>query len=292
MTVIYGLPSADFYPETALALGFFDGLHCGHRELLKKVKESSYPCGVLTFETPPKKTGKLLQTNEQKLALLEEMGMDFVILLPFSESVAKTSPEVFVQEILLRACHAKELVVGENYRFGRDAVGTTETLKTLVGAAAVTICPLLHSPYGIVSSSLIRDLLCAGEMEAATTLLGRPYAISGTVVHGQQLGSAMGFPTANLKAPDQLLPKCGVYETRVTVGGETVPAVTNVGIRPTVQGETVNIESNLLGFDRMIYGDQMTVSFIRYLREERKFESPEALFAQIQADRERVLKDL
>lgn len=292
MKIIKGLPSVGFYTETALALGFFDGVHLGHRELLNKVKDSPYPCGVLTFDNAPKKAGKRLLTNEQKLELLEELGMDFVILLPFTAALAKTSPEDFVQHILLDACHARHVVVGENYRFGREAVGTAELLKELVGAERVTVCPLLQSPFGTISSSLIRELLTTSRLKEAESLLGRPYSMRGEVVHGQQLGSAMGFPTANLKVTEQLVPACGVYETRVEVDGEVLPAVTNVGYRPTVNGEKLTIESNLLGFDRMIYGKTITLTFVRYLRDEQKFDSTEALFAQIRADGRRVLKDL
>ena len=291
MKIFYGLPTTDFYPETAMALGFFDGVHRGHRQLLAEVRKSPYPCGVLTFENPPKKAGKRLQTNAQKLRLFEELGMDFVILLPFTETFAKTSPEDFVGQVLETACHAKRLVIGENYRFGRDALGTAETLQSLF-SGEVTVCPLLRSEYGVVCSSLIREFLTTGRLKEAESLLGRPYALEGEVVHGQQLGSAMGFPTANLKVTDQLIPTYGVYETRVEVEGETVPAVTNVGYRPTVNGEALTVESNLLGFDRMIYGKTITLTFVRYLREEKKFDSPEALFEQVRKDAESVLKEM
>ena len=290
MKVFHGLPT-EFYPETAMALGFFDGVHLGHRQLLSEVRKSGFPCGVLTFENPPKKAGKRLQTNSQKLRLFEELGMDFVILLPFTEAFAKTSPEDFVRQILEETCHAKRLVIGENYRFGRDASGTADTLKTLF-SGEVTVCPLLRSDYGIVCSSLIREFLTTCRLKEAEALLGRPYSLEGEVVHGQQLGSAMGFPTANLKVTDQLIPAYGVYETRVEVDGETVPAVTNVGYRPTVNGEALTIESNLLGFDRMIYGKTITLTFVRYLREEKKFDSPEALFEQVRKDVETVLKEM
>ncbi len=292
MKTFYGLPATDFYPETALALGFFDGIHLGHQELLNKVKESPYPCGVLTFDTPPKKSGRILQTNEQKLELFEALGMDFVILLPFTEELAKTSPQDFVQKILADACHAKAVVVGEDYRFGRDAAGDTTLLKALMGEERVTVCPLLDSPYGTISSSLIREFLTTKRLKEAESLLGRPYSMRGEVVHGQHLGSAMGFPTANLKVTGQLVPTYGVYETRVEVDGEVIPAVTNVGYRPTVNGEELTIESNLLGFDRMIYGKTITLLFVRHLRDERKFDSKEELFAQIEEDGQRVLKDL
>ncbi len=291
MRIIHGLPPADFYPETALALGFFDGVHLGHQELLKEVQKSPYPCGVLTFENPPKKSGKLLQTNEQKMELLEELGMDFVILLPFTEAFSQTTPKDFVQAILERTCHAKALVIGEDYRFGRDAAGSADTLISLF-SGEVTVCPLLDSPFGTVSSSLIREFLTTSRLQAAETLLGRRYALRGEVVHGQQLGSAMGFPTANLKITEQLVPTYGVYETRMEIDGENFPAVTNVGYRPTVNGERLTIESHLLNFDGDLYGKTATLSFVRYLREERKFDSPEALFAQVRQDCERVLKDL
>lgn len=292
MKTFYGLPPADFYSETALALGFFDGVHLGHQELLKIVKDSPYPCGVLTFDTPPKKAGKQLQSNEEKLRLLADMGMDFVILLPFTEAFSKTPPADFVREVLVSACHARQVVVGENYRFGADASGTVETLKTLAEGFSVQVCSLLASPYGTVSSSLIRELLSQGRVDAVADLLGRPYTLSGEVIHGRKLGRTMGYPTANLQLPDLLLPKNGVYETRVTVDGDSLPAVTNIGTRPTVNGAATSIESHLLGFDRMIYGKTITLSFVRYLREERKFPTPEALFAQIRADGEAVLKDL
>lgn len=291
MQVYRGLPPADFAGETALALGFFDGVHRGHQKLLQAVKKSGLPCGVLTFKTVPKKAVKPIQSEEEKLHLLQEFGMDFVIMLPFTDKLSCMLPQDFIREILKKSCHAKGVVVGENYRFGVGAQGTAETLKRTDGLS-VTVCPLLQSSLGIISSSLIRQQLAAGRVDLASELLGHPYCLSGKVIHGEQLGSTMGMPTVNLAVPDLFLPKGGVYETRVTVGGQQFPAVTNIGVRPTVSGKGLSIESHLLQFDRMVYGEEITVSFVRFLREEQKFSDKEALFRQICADKEAVLKEM
>lgn len=284
-------------PRRATALGFFDGVHRGHAAILQKTAETARALGLrpaaLTFrEHPRSMTGggapPLLTSSAQREALIRAQGMEEVLFLTFDREFAALSPEQFVVEVLCRTIGCGAVVSGENYRFGRGARGTPELLRQMgpeLGLRVLT-CPAVTDGGGPVSSTRVRRLVESGEMESAGRMLGRPFAVEGEVVHGVRVGRRLGFPTINiLPQPGLALPPYGVYATWVDVGGERIPAVTNVGVRPTFTDEgRVSVESHLMGFDRDVYEQAARVDFLRFLRPERAFASAEELRGQIARD--------
>ena len=282
------------FPSSVVALGNFDGVHLGHRALLRAALSEKERSGVLfavfTFETPAGKESCCLLTREQRLWKLEEQGADAVLLAEFEE-VRHLPPERFVNEILYETMHASCCVCGFNYRFGVHASGDAETLTRLCGEKGIRVIvqPPVTTADGVpISSSRIRETLRNGEMEQANAMLGSPYTLSLPVLHGQALGRTIGIPTANQCFPDgMVIPKRGVYASFVTLGKDVCPAVTNIGVRPTVSGEGVTAETHLIGYDGDLYGQTIAVSLERYLRPETKFPSLEklkqAIFGDIEA---------
>lgn len=292
------LPDQNYVPiseATILCLGNFDGVHLGHRALLQKAKElqSNMPhasCGVLCFDTPPTelllgdRAPLRLSTREQKLKAFCEAGMEFVILVDFA-SIKDLSPTEFVQGVLIEQCHCAAAVCGFNYHFGMGGVGTAELLASLLPAPVSVVAPV-RALGDTVSSSRIRSLLQAGDVETAAQLLDHPYTLHSAVIHGKGLGHHLGAPTINQRFPERAqLPRCGVYVTQCEIDGMRYRGVTNVGTHPTVdRNAPVNCETYLLDFDGSLYGKTVSVSFLHFLRPEQKFESREALSAQIRAD--------
>ena len=269
---------------TIYALGFFDGVHVGHQALLRQCRELADRCGcqagVVTFLGHPDTlvsgiTPPLLSTPEDRLKLLKQYGMDTVVQLPFNrELMAMPYREFF--RMLLEKFHAVGLVCGADFRFGSRGEGNAEKLQAACAAEDIpcVVVPEQKLEGITVSSTHIRQLLEGGETETAVEFLGHPHIFTGRVVAGQQLGRTIGIPTANLILPPEvLIPKCGVYICRATVDGQSYPAVTNVGSRPTVSGSGITVEPWLLGFDGDLYGKELTLEFFRYLRPERKFPS-------------------
>ena len=268
------------------AIGNFDGVHLGHKALisLAAARQNTSKSAVWTFAEPSSRflNGRLglLSTMEERLSLFRELGIDIVFIEDF-ENVRDMEADVFAKEILYRRCHVRAAVCGFNFRYGKNAAGTAETLSEAFHAlgASVTVMP----PYQIggvtVSSSEIRAALAAGDVETAAAMLGRPYFLTGEVVAGKKLGHLLGFPTANQRFPEgRAVPRFGVYAVRAVVDGHTYPGVANVGVRPTVENtENVNCETHILRFDGDLYGKTIRVEFCRFLRPEKKFESPEAL---------------
>ena len=288
------------YPltECGLVLGNFDGVHRGHRALIDELKRlkatlhETVPLGAFCFAEPPSKYfGKpvpQLTSNEEKMELLRRAGLQFIVLCDFAE-VVDLSPEEFVSRILIDACGCKLAVCGYNYTFGKNAAGKAEDLARLLTAdkhRAVSIVPAVTDGRHTISSSVIRTMLEGGHPEDAARLLGYPYTLRGEVLGGKQLGRALGFPTANLTFPEgALIPHHGVYAVTLRLGKRQYCGIANVGIRPTfADGEHVTCEVFLLGFDGDLYGKKVAVSFLHFLREERQFDSPEQLRAQIARD--------
>ena len=280
---------------TILCLGNFDGVHLGHRARLKKAVElkAELPhaaCGVFCFRTPPAelllgaKAPSRLSTTEQKLDAFCEAGMEFVILADFAE-MKDLSPLAFVQTVLMEQCHCAAAVCGFNYHFGVGGSGTAELLRNTL-PHPVVIVDAVNLVGDIVSSSRIRSLLKNGDVETAALLLGHPYTLQAPVIHGKGLGHHLGAPTINQRFSERTqLPRYGVYVTQCEIGGMRYRGVTNVGVHPTVDKDAlVNCETYLLDFDGSLYGEDVSVSFLHFLRPEQKFESREALSAQIQAD--------
>jgi riboflavin kinase/FMN adenylyltransferase len=311
----------------AIALGNFDGIHLGHQKVLQPILQASAAVGcktssslqepvrnkdfpystVVTFNPHPQEffTGQskqLITPLPEKVKLLEGLGVEQLILLPFDRELAALSPQQFVEEILVRRLQAIRISVGKDFRFGNKRAGTAEDLREIaanfgveVAIASLQTCQSSDGEPRI-SSSLIRQALAEGDIPQANRMLGRAYSLIGEVVTGQQLGRMIGFPTANLQLPPiKLLPRYGVYCVRVMLGedGETiVKGVMNIGCRPTVEGNAPTVEVHLLDWSGDLYGQTITVSLEKFLRPEQKFSSLDALKEQITADCDRARKIL
>lgn len=280
--------------------GMFDGVHRGHQKILTRLKEISELIGgesvVLTFWPHPRmvvsedsQNLQLLSTLDEKITLLEDFGIDHLFILPFTRTFSELSCEAYVRKILLEGIGTKKLVIGYDHHFGRNREGNFEYLKrneSLFGFEVEEI-PRQEIDELAVSSSRIRKDLTTGLIEEANSLLGRPYSFSGTVVKGRQLGRTIGFPTANLQLHEdyKLIPAHGVYAVRATHGDNRYKGMLNIGTRPTVDGTNRTIEVNLFDFDKDIYGENLKIELLKYLRPEQKFESLDALKEQIQRDK-------
>jgi riboflavin kinase/FMN adenylyltransferase len=265
-------------PEArSVAIGTFDGVHLGHRRVIEAARAAELPTTVVTFDPHPRialgNQVELLTTLERRLELLGALGVE-VLVVPFTSDLALATPEEFADSIL-RPLGAKVIVAGANFRFGRGRSGDLETLASL--GFDVRPVPLVEG----ISSSRIRQLLRAGEIEAAAALLGRPPEVEGTVVSGDARGGTLGYPTANLAVPRELIvPAHGIYAGRA---GDHRAAV-SIGVNPHYGGEERRIEAFLLDFDGDLYGERLVVELWRRLRDERAFESEQELIAQIGRD--------
>ncbi len=288
--------------KTIYALGFFDGVHLGHQALLKACRELAEQnhcrAGVVTFTAHPDalvlgKAPVLLTTTEDRKRLLQAYGAQSVLELPFDKEIMSTHWSSFLTQLVQAG--AGGFVCGEDFRFGAGGNGTAKKLAAFCESRNMpcAIVPEQVLDGGRISSTRIRELLEAGDVAAANRLLGHPHILSGIVTEGKQLGRELGFPTANLQLLDGvLIPKRGVYATKVTVDDKTYPAVTNIGTRPTVDGQGVNAECHLLDFAGDLYGKEIAVTFYEYLRPEQKFDSLEKLQVQIAEDTAKVSKML
>ena len=279
-----------------MALGNFDGVHLGHRAVIRRAVEEGRARGIrvvaATFNPHPRevlwpgKGPKLLTTPEARRELLMLCGADEVREIPFDEALSKKSPEEFVRDVLVGGIGAGVVVVGDNFRYGYRASGDFEDLRRRmreVGGEAYAVSILALDED--VSSTRIRELVEGGEVRGAASLLGRPYALRGEVVSGDKRGRSIGFPTANvLPDPRVVVPGTGVYAGYATVGGESYEACTNVGEAPTFERRERRVEAYLIGFEGDLYGKVLDVSFVEKLRGERKFSGIDELKAQIGRD--------
>jgi riboflavin kinase/FMN adenylyltransferase len=305
LRVVRGSAALDRSPRRAvLTIGNFDGLHIGHRQILRTVIDRARAhdgeAVVYTFDPHPRKVLRadrapsLLTTTEQKLELLAAAQIDLVVLEPFTAEFAKTTPETFVREHVHAHIDPLEVYVGYDFHYGRDRAGSMKLLTELGPRLgfAVTIIPEVTIGGRDVSSSRIRELLAAGDVEEAKRMLGRSFAVRGAVIRGDQRGRTLGFPTANLAPENEVIPAHGVYAGHVRMlddgtppAGTSLPAVTNVGRRPTFkQDDPALAEAHLLDFSGDLYGRRIEVSFEARLRGEERFPGPEALRAQIERD--------
>lgn len=286
-----------------LTIGNFDGLHLGHQSLIREVVARAKKIGgqsiVYTFNPHPQavlapsRGIELINTYEEKLQLLREIGVDVVVEEPFSREFSATQPERFFSEIIVKSIAPRVIYVGYDFGFGKDRGGSLEVLKKLCATESVElhIATPLKIEGEVCSSSRIRDYLRAGNLRAANKLLGRNFSYSGPVVKGDARGKKIGFPTANLLAGAKIQVKTGVYATisHVDALGQTRKflSVTNIGRKPTfhsAETQPVVVETHLFDFDENIYGNQLKVELVEYLRDERKFHSVDALVSQIKID--------
>jgi riboflavin kinase/FMN adenylyltransferase len=280
---------------SVITIGNFDGVHAGHRQLLRRLvelgREHHLKPVVLTFDphptrvVAPHRAPRLLTTIEERVALIRAQGVEDVVVLPFTAETAQLSPEEFVERIVVGQLHAKIVMVGDNFRFGHKQAGDIKTLTELgVRFGFQThVVDAVHRRGRVVSSSEIRRLIEEGNVAMAGRLLERPYDLSGDVVSGHGIGSKQTVPTLNLSTPCEVIPATGVYITRTRdlETGDRWDSITNVGTRPTFDGDSLSIETFLLSsFDGLTPG-RISVEFLHRLRAERKFESPEALKQQI-----------
>ncbi|MEA5536721.1 bifunctional riboflavin kinase/FAD synthetase [Crocosphaera sp. XPORK-15E] len=292
--------TTDVFTPTAIALGNFDGIHLGHRQVLQPIwqRPEAEISTVVTFTPHPQeffsgKPRQLLTPLTEKVKLLQSLSIKQLVRLPFDRGLASLSPQDFVADILVKQLHAKYISVGQDFRFGQGRIGTADELKEIAANFGVCVhitplqtCSLLVDDTLRISSSRIRQALGSGDVIQAKEMLGYPYSLQGMVVTGQQVGRVIGFPTANLQLPpNKLLPRRGVYCVTVQLETATeIKGVMNIGSRPTVNGQVPTVEVHLLDWSGDLYGQTLTVMLEKFLRPEQKFPSLNALKCQIQED--------
>lgn len=280
------------------AVGNFDGVHRGHAVLLAEAsaKGGCDHSAVWTFRDHPKLCGKndvkVLSSLDQKLALLAGHGIEYAFIEDF-ERVCDLSPKEFAEDVLFGGCNVRRAVCGFDFRFGKSAAGSAETLASLLGAkgAETVIVPPVKAESGeTISSSLVRKLIESGDVTRANELLGHPFGIMLTVTGGRRIGRCMGIPTINQRFEDRMaVPAHGVYASRCTIDGKTYDSVTNIGVRPTFgDGDDVVCETHLLDFSGDIYGKTANVELYAFIRTEKKFERVERLIEAIKSDMEKA----
>jgi riboflavin kinase / FMN adenylyltransferase len=288
---------ADFGP-CAITIGNFDGVHAGHRKILRRVaalaREEGWKAAALTFDPHPAKllapanAPRLLTTMEQRAHMMLDQGIDEILILPFTWELAALTPEDFAREILADKLNVRAVLVGANFRFGKRAAGDAGMLEQLGERYSfeTDVIPPVAWRRRMISSSEIRRLIQAGDVSTACRMLSRPHMLRGAVVRGEGIGSKQTVPTLNLDTTAEVIPNDGVYVTRTHEcnGPRNWPSITNIGNRPTFDGQHRTIETFLLSSLDGPAPDEISVEFLRRVRDERKFESPEALKAQILRD--------
>ena len=297
MKIFHGLENASILKPTVLTLGVFDGLHLGHQRIMERVVERSrtakahataitfdpHPRAVLHAESAP----PLLQTLDQRLANLEVLGLEQTIVIPFSKEFSQVPAEDFLVDVLHDRLHAREVYLGQGFAFGRGRGGNIDLLRKMSGELGFFADEVeeVQVRGQRVSSSRIRELLIDGHINLARRMLGRPYGVEGVIMRGNRRGHTIGFPTANLKPRNRVIPKFGVYATATLIDGTWRKSITNIGVRPTFEDTTEpSIESYIFDFDGDLYGDVLRVRFLHRIRDERKFSGIDELKAQIERD--------
>lgn len=286
---------------SVVTLGTFDGVHRGHQALvaraLQTARAQTVPAVAYTFDphpaqvVAPRYAPQMLQALDQRVAHLKRHGIDMVVVEPFDETFAAVAADDWVERYLWQRLRPVRVVIGFNFTYGRERGGNPEQLRRMgakLGFGVDEVEPVKIGPI-VASSSRVREFVLEGNVEAASELLGRPFALTGRVVEGDRRGRELGFPTANLSPDAELIPAHGVYASRVSrledvSGGPAAPAITNVGMRPTFRGQFVTVETHLLDFDGDLYGQRLKVELVGRIRGEQRFDGIDALKAQIQAD--------
>lgn len=279
-----------------VTIGNFDGVHVGHQALFAKIIDRARSTGgvsvVYTFDPhplkvlQPQRSFPLITTREEKQQAIEGFGIDVLICEHFTEFFAQMSMEAFVGEVLCSAIQAKEIFIGPDYRFGKERKGTTDLLKSLGERCGIKVNILGNIEIGGVEvrSTMIRNLVLEGKVNEAKRFLGRAYTLKGTVIPGNAIGRKIGIPTANLDPEKELYPRSGVFAVKVLFDEHDEKGVLNIGSNPTFPGKGFSLEVHILNFARELYGSQVELIFVEKLRDEKKFDSPELLVAQIRKD--------
>jgi riboflavin kinase / FMN adenylyltransferase len=304
MRIIRDLEGGEIDTPTILTFGVFDGLHLAHQKIMSKVVERSratgLPAAVVTFDPHPRAVlhsetaPPLLQTFEQKMEGMERLGIDQAVVLTFDLDLARMSADDFLRDIIFGRLDAREVYLGHGFAFGHNREGRFELLEQVASRLnrVAGEVPEVLIRNRRVSSTMIRRLLSAGRVNLARRMLGRPYGIESLVIEGRKIGKdQLKYATANLKPHNFVIPSNGVYVTFTLVDGEWRRSITNIGHKPTFGGEPeVTVETHVMDFDKEIYGEKIRVRFLHRLRGEKKFESIDALRAQIDRDYRRALR--
>jgi riboflavin kinase/FMN adenylyltransferase len=307
MKVVYDLSQMPALTGSVVTDGMFDGVHLGHHQLFRKVVQESkrmgLPSVLLTYWphprhvlSPTQEKLQLLTSLEEKAGLVEEQGIDYMLVMAFTKKFSNISHELFVRDILVEGLHTKKLIIGHDHQFGKDRKGNVEYLKEAGEVYGFEVQQIGKQEVEqiTVSSTKIRYALKNHLTESASHFLGRPYSLQGTVVEGDKKGRTIGFPTANIKPDeaDKLVPADGVYATRIWIENLPYSSMTNIGFRPTVNGKSHRIETHVIDFSGDLYGKKVRLEFIAPIRDEIKFSSLEELKQQLSHDQEMALKML
>lgn len=302
MIIINSLNEIESFDKSIVTIGKFDGIHKGHEVLIEKAvdysKKEKLTSIVFTFKNSPISYFSNIMTREiitkvEKMNKLESLGVEVIIDIPFNKDMAEISAEDFVKEILVNKLGVKKLIIGHDFAFAKNREGTPTVLKLLgkkYGFDVEVIAPVVINKIR-VSSTHVKDLIYAGRVDEVKKYLGRNYTIEGMVIHARQLGRTLGFPTANLKLQENLIiPKRGIYATKVHIGDEVYVGATNIGYNPTVNGEKMSVETNILQFDKDIYGKTIKLEFLERIRDEKKFKDLNELKKQLKMDTNYIYK--
>lgn len=305
MKIYHGTNNFKRLNHAVVTSGTFDGVHKGHQKILKRLVEVARNEGgesvLITFWPHPRivlnnDPGflKLINTIDEKQQILRSLGIDHLVMIPFTREFSNTTSEEFIQNILVNAIGTKKLIIGYNHRFGKNREGSFESLKKDGPKYGFTVeeIPKHEIDHVSISSTIIRKALSVGDVSLAEKYLGRYFSISGIVIHGDKLGSKLGFPTANIQVEEtyKLIPADGVYAVYVTLEGVAYQGMLNIGNRPTVDGQEKRIEVNIFNFDEKIYGKRVKLSFVQRIRDEKKFENIETLSQQLSKDRQKAIE--
>ena len=301
MKIFHGTENANILRPTVLTLGVFDGLHLGHQQIRRTVVDRAMAvksvATAITFDPHPRavlypeSAPPLLQTLDQRLANLEVLGIEQAIVIPFTREFAGQPAEGFLSDIIHDRLHAKEVYLGKGFAFGKDRGGNIDLLRSMSEKLGFTADEIDEVQLrGLrISSSRIRKLLDEGRINLARRMLGRPYGVEGVIIRGNRRGHTIGFPTANLKPHNRVIPRYGVYATATLIDGTWRKSITNIGVRPTFESDAdPSIESYIFDFDGDLYGDVLRVRFLHRIRDERKFNGIDELKAQIEKDSSRA----
>ncbi|MGV3695471.1 bifunctional riboflavin kinase/FAD synthetase [Flavobacterium sp.] len=299
MKIFHSIKSFQGEKQTVVTIGTFDGVHLGHRKILEQItknaKQLSCESLVLTFFPHPRMVlqedteMKQLNTLQEKMELLESLGVDNLVVHPFDKDFSRLTAEEFVKNVLVEVFKVKKIIIGHDHRFGRNRTANIDDLIVFGETHGFEVEQISAEEINEVSisSTKIRNALLEGNVKLAADYLGYNYSLSGIVTKGKQLGRTIGYPTANITIDEsyKLIPENGVYVAKALVEGNTVFGMMNIGTRPTVDGTTQTIEINLFDFEKDIYNKQITVSLLKRMRPEQKFESIEVLKAQLAVDK-------
>lgn len=301
MKIHQGIHNLEPFTHTVLTIGTFDGIHLGHQKIIATLRsiaqEKNYETAVFTFYPHPRKVIhnelkkiQLIYSQEEKMAKLEKLGIDHVVVQAFTPEFAEITATEFVEEILLKRLKVKTIVVGYDHQFGKNREGNIAFLKQMASIHDFEVLEISAQEVNEnnVSSSKIRIAIEEGNIEAAASYLGEAFSLKGEVVTGKQLGRTIGFPTANIRVddPEKIIPRRGVYACKAQLAdGRCIPSIVNIGIAPTVDTDGMTkIEAHLIDFQGDLYGQSITLDFLASIRDEKKFDNVENLIQQIKQD--------